>query len=180
MSKKLIIEELQNGPLTYDELSLKINDSNLAIELESLEEDRLIAYSKKTNTYKLSTKKKNIEVIEYDLSKDKIISILNEDSYPLSTIAYKCGAKKDNTKMLLEEMVANKEIYKAFNGYYEIYGVSYDVDIKINNNGDGIVFINDKKYYVRNALTLNIFTGDTVRVMKDMEFLDDNAFLSML
>ena len=176
MSKKLIIEELQNGPLTYDELSLKINDSNLAIELESLEEDRLIAYSKKTNTYKLSTKKKNIEVIEYDLSKDKIISILNEDSYPLSTIAYKCGAKKDNTKMLLEEMVANKEIYKAFNGYYEIYGVSYDVDIKINNNGDGIVFINDKKYYVRNALTLNIFTGDTVRVMRDMEFLDDNAF----
>ena len=173
MSKKLIYDELQNESLTYDELSLKFTEDYLLNELNALEEDGLII-KLKTGKYKLA-KKKKYDIIEYNLNPDGVIDVLKDGSKPLFYIAYHLGASKDDTKMMLEKMVSEKQIYKFFKRQ-ELYGVTFDVEVKVNNNGDGIVFINDKKYYVRDVINANVFTGDVIKVVVDGLY-DDSAEL---
>ena len=112
MSKKLIYDELQNESLTYDELSLKFTEDYLLNELNALEEDGLII-KLKTGKYKLA-KKKKYDIIEYNLNPDGVIDVLKDGSKPLFYIAYHLGASKDDTKMMLEKMVSEKQIYKFY------------------------------------------------------------------
>ena len=173
MSKKLIFEELQKESLTYDELLLKFKDDNLLDELEALEDDKLIAKTNKTGKYKVSTKKKNVVIIEYNLNDDFILDLLSDGAMGLHTISYRCGASFDKTKNKLESMVGEGLLAKVYNGRMEIYGKPYSGEVKVNNNGDGLLFINDKKYYLSDALKYNIFSGDVISVLYE-SFLDDN------
>ena len=113
MSKNLIFKELLKQDLTYDELSLIIKSDSLLDELEALEDDGLISKSKKSGKYRVKTKKKNIEINEYNLTQDNIINILSETANSLYYINYKCGATLNKTKIFVENMVKEGLINKV-------------------------------------------------------------------
>ena len=164
MSKKQIFELLKNESLTYDELSLLIKDDNLKRDLDLLVDESLIIKSNKTGKYK-ATKKKRITIYEYTLSEEKILELLADSSKSVYYLEKMCGASHDETLMLLENMCQEKKIYKVRTEFDIEYGIPFDAEIKIGKTGNGVVFINDKKYYVNNIEKYNIFTGDIVRVV---------------
>ncbi len=164
MSKKQILELLKNESLTYDELSLFVSDGNLKSDLDSLEKDSLVSKSSKTGKYK-AVRKKDVKVVEYNLSKEKVLEILESSSRSLNYISRECGASHNDTKLFLEKMVEDKEIYKVQNEYNTEYGIAYETEIKVTKTGYGVVIINDKKYTVNGVDYYHIFTGDIVRVV---------------
>ena len=177
MSKKLIFRELQNEPLTYDELSSIVKDDNLMDELEALEDEGLIVKLKKTGKYKVSTKKKNVVINDYILSEESVLDILKESSSSLYNISNKCGAKLEKTKQFVEDMVARGVIAKSQGEYGIIYGIPYEAEVKVNNNGDGVIIINDNKYYIESLARYNVFSGDVISVLYENSYSEYNAYL---
>ncbi len=166
--KKEIFEVISNNEETFDSLKEKFNIDDVLLSkiLASLEYDKLVT-KLKSGIYKANTKKKNIIINEYKLNdEDYILEKLNGIPYSLNEASRALGASLDDTKITLEEMVANNKIVKI-----NYYGIAYvkliEAELRTSKNGSPFVIIDDTRYNVESMTGENAFRGDLVNIFID-------------